>query len=192
MTRTATNKPPKGIRKLSETEQAKALHAFHLHDGDLKKTKAALGKRFTLRTLTYYRDACSWQVLHEEFKSDIVREAVQDAKKKRLADLEDLRLAKSTIIKEIRCGLVAKTLGEAVKALCDVIRLEREIVGNADGADDDVIPGLLRFVADAARSGREAESERYAGDGGNGDNGSNDGIADDDPFGLRDDTPDRH
>lgn len=165
--------PPKGVRRLSDVEHARAHHAYILANGDLDQTWKNLGKKLSKRTLTWYRDSFTWNL------PDLVADAVEDAAAKRSLDLRILRKAKKTLSDQVE-GLVAKDLGQAVRALCDVIEAERKILGNVDGADDDRPPGLFKWLIEGM--GLDAKTVLPSGNGkGNGDGG----LVDDDPFEIR-------
>lgn len=182
---TTQTRVPRGVKHLTDVEHARALHAFFKSEGDLSKTHAALNKRVSMRTLSWYCANRKWEVLLEEMRSDLVREVVDDAKTQHLANLHTLAVAKERVAQFITRGAKPKTLGEAVNALVSVIRLEREMLGGALPLDADAAVGVLKYVADAVKQAQRegVSSSATAPDGGNGGNGD----LDDDPFGLRKD-----
>jgi len=181
-----TQKIPKNVKRLSDVEQARALRVFFDSDGDIKETYRALKKKVTLRTLKFYHKAGKWDLLRAELQSEIFREVLLDAKQKRLSDLADLAAAKARAKTLIDFAPV-KTFGEATKALIDIIRVEREIIGNTDGADADVVPSILEHLTNSIKTDMKANGN---GNGKNGNDHSSDDsvsgeIGDDDPFDIR-------
>jgi len=209
--------PPKGTAKLSDTEHANAVRMFILCDGDLDRTHRALAADSkknkksvaSKKSLAWYAQRFNWYLTHEITRNDLVARAVEDATAKRKLDLFYLRETKSRLVTQILDGyeieiggetfvrqLRAKSLGEAVTALVTVIKEERSILGNSDGADDDRVPSLLAWVVEGVKAALEGDSDSDSGNGNKGGNGSKPDrfggsiesgtIEDDDPFKIRD------
>lgn len=203
MTTTAAAKIPKGVTKLTDIEHAAALHMFVLCDGDLDATWRRMNKKHSKKTLKWYADRNNWYLTHEVAKNDLIAQALEDAKSKRKLDLLYLRETKSRLISQILDGyeieiqgktivrqLRAKSLGEAVGALVNVIREERNIIGNTDGSDDDRPPSLLQWIMAAmqeaaAVTGGDGKPGNGRGNGGRFKGTESGEITDDDPFNIR-------
>lgn len=169
---TISKTPPKGVRRLSDVNHARAHHAYILAAGDLERTYRSLSPKIPKRTLEWYRRSFRWDL------PELVSDAVEDAAAKRSLDLKILRRAKASLADQVE-NLTAKDLGQAVRALVDVIEAERKIMGNTDGADDDKTPGLFKWLVEAM--GLDASVVLPGNGKGNGDGG----LEDDDPFGIR-------
>ena len=171
-TKVITRTPPRGVRKLSDVEHARAHHAYILAGGDLEQTYKNLGKRVSKKSLLWYRKSFRWDL------PELVADAVEDAEAKRSLDLKILRRAKASLADQIE-GLVARDLGQGVRALVDVIEAERKIMGNTDGADEDKAPGIFKWLIEAIGLKVEGVLPEDGNGKGNG------GLADDDPFDIR-------
>lgn len=207
-------KPPRGVRLLKDTEHARAVHAYLMHNGDVAKTYQALKRKVSKRTLQWYAKRYRWDLRLEDQQNQLVQGAADDALAKKKLDLQLLRSTKTHLYLQIRGQkdpndkdvwllppLRARSLEEATRALLEVIREERAIIGRAGGAtgEDQRGGSVFTWVALAVAQGKELsavdvtqEAQQGNGDGeGEGEAGGNGNRLtgpldlDDDPFGIR-------
>lgn len=139
-------------RKYDEVDIADAAGVYIDHNGDLKKTKQKLGKKWLLADLRWFEHERHWPILLNRTQQRVDERIVEDAARRRTDQLVRLRNMRVRMYQQVippngRQGVRAGSMEGCAKALVDIINMEREITGdklsvNPPGA------GIMIFLRD--------------------------------------------
>ncbi len=171
-------KRKRGIRKLTDVEEALAISKFVECDGDLQKAYRALKRKIPKRTLQKYHDQHNWPVIHLYERNKLIEKAVGDVMERKHEALRKLLDAQDALYKRISGHRLedgtfvpptrAKSLEGVVEALIRAIEKEMELIDTGEKKETEAQPGgLLMLVQQVIREQNGATSD-----------------SGDDPFGL--------
>jgi hypothetical protein len=126
-------KAPK--KKRDEIDVTEAAGLYIDFNGDLKKLKAKLGRKWTMNDLRWYEERRHWPLLLSRTRQRVDDRIVEDAVQRRSDQLARLRNARIRLYQQIvppngQGGVGANTMEGCASALTKVIEMEREVTGD--------------------------------------------------------------
>lgn len=115
-------------RFYTDEQRTRALVVYLDNDGDIEKSSKQMNIPKTV--LKSWETKYDWPVLRAQVANRIKDEIVEDVVARRQRNIKVLDFAKGRLIKQIRDGLRAKNLENAVETLGKIVELEHKLLAD--------------------------------------------------------------